>query len=365
MSTLLFNQIFSLENMEKAYKQSLKAEGKYKHEALIFQRNETINLERLRNSLFDRSYQFSGYNTFKVYEPKERVINAPHYKDKIVQLAMNNVLKDIFIPTFISDSYACMDKRGTHKAVEKVQKHIRKSYWEYGKAAYISKVDVSKFFYSIDRDILKKLYRKKIKEADVLWIMDTIVDSGGLVSDVGLPLGNTMSQLCANIYLDTLDQYCKRYLGYKYYVRYADDIIIILSNKREAKRATELCKSFLTARLNLVANPKKTQIFPINQGVNAYGFKIYRSHRLLRDDSKKKLKRKIKKMPGLIAQNKMTVDKANQMLGSWSGHAKYADSLNFLQSIVDKRPYIALDGSQLKIDEEELKCYIEKMKNSS
>lgn len=363
--SILFDKLFNLENLEAAYKQSLKAESKYKNEALIFQRNETVNLKRLQRSLYEKTYRFSGYNTFKVYEPKERVINAPHYKDKIVQLAMNNILKDVFIPTFITDSYACMDNRGTHKAVEKVQKHIRKAYWEYGKEAYICKVDVSKFFYSIDRDILKTLYRKKIKEGDVLWIMDTIVDSGALVSDVGLPLGNTMSQLCANIYLDTLDQYCKRYLGYKYYVRYADDIIIILPNKVEAKRATDLCKAFLAERLNLVANPKKTQIFPINQGVNAYGFKIYRSHRLLRDDSKKKLKRKIKKMPGLIAQNKMTVDKANQMLGSWSGHAKYADSLNFLQSIVEKRPYITLDNMQLKIDEEELECYIEIMKSSS
>lgn len=365
MSTLLFNQIFSLENMEKAYKQSLKAEGKYKHEALIFQRNETINLERLRNSLFDRSYQFSGYNTFKVYEPKERVINAPHYKDKIVQLAMNNVLKRIFVPTFISDSYACMDNRGTHKAVERVQRNLKKGAWEFGQDAYICKVDVSKFFYSIDRDILKRLYRKKIKEPDVLWVMDAVTDSGALVDDVGLPLGNTMSQLCANIYMDALDQYCKRYLKYKYYVRYADDVVIVLPNKESALKAKELCADFLDERLNLRINPKKTQIFPIRQGVNCFGFKIYTTHRLLRDDSKKKLKRKIKKMPHLINKQKMTVDKANQMLGSWSGHARYASSMNFIQSILDKRPYITLENQLLKINEEELYCYIEKTTNSN
>lgn len=365
MSTLLFNEIFSLENMEKAYKQSLKAEGKYKHEALIFQRNETINLERLRNSLFDRSYKFSGYNTFKVYEPKERVINAPHYKDKIVQLAMNNVLKEIFVPTFISDSYACMDNRGTHKAVERVQRNLKKGAWEFGQQAYICKVDVSKFFYSIDRDILKRLYRKKIKEADVLWVMDAVTDSGALVDDVGLPLGNTMSQLCANIYMDALDQYCKRYLKYKYYVRYADDVVIVLPNKESALKAQKLCADFLDERLNLRINPKKTQIFPIRQGVNCFGFKIYTTHRLLRDSSKKKLKRKIKKMPYLIAKEKMTIDKANQMLASWSGHARYASSINFAQSILDKRPYTKLENKSLKINEEELHCYIETVKNLS
>lgn len=359
--SILFNQIFSLENLDKAYNQSLKANGKYKDEALKFQRNETVNLRRLRESLYNQTYRFSGYSAFKVYEPKERVINAPHYKDKIVQLALNNVLKDIFVPTFISDSYACIDNRGTHKAVERVQRNLKKAAWEYGKDTFICKVDVSKFFYSIDREILKRMYRKKVKEPDVLWAMDVITDSGSLVDEVGLPLGNTMSQLCANIYMDALDQYCKRYLKYKYYVRYADDVVIVLPNKEAAVKAKKLCATFLEDHLNLRTNPKKSQIFPIDQGVNCFGFKIYKTHRLLRDDSKKKIKRKIKKMPDLIARNKMTVEKANQMLGSWSGHAKYANSTNFLQSVLDKRPYTMLENKQLKINEGELKCYTEKM----
>lgn len=363
--SILFDEMFSLDNLEKAYKQSLKSDGKFKAEALIFQRNETVNLQRLRDSLYNRTYKFSGYNEFTIYEPKERIINAPHYKDKVVQLAMNNVLKEILVPTFISDSYACMDNRGTHKAVEKVQKNLRKAYWEYGEEAYICKVDVSKFFYSIDRDILKKIYRKKIKDGDVLWVMDVVTDSGGLIDDIGVPLGNTMSQLYANSYLDTLDQYCKRYLSYKYYVRYADDVIIILPNKEEAQKAKYLCEQHLINRLNLVANPKKSQIFPIDQGVNAYGFKVYRSHKLLRDDSKKKIKRKIRKMPYLIASGRMTIDKANQMLGSWSGHARYASSMNFMQSILDKRSYITKVDNLLKINEEALNCYIETNLNIS
>lgn len=364
--SLLFDNIFSLENLESAYGKSLKSDGKFKKEALVFQRNETVELLRLQRNLYNRTYRFQGYSTFTVYEPKERIINAPHYRDKVVQLALNNVLKDIFLPKFISTSYACMEDRGTHKAVEKVQHNLRKAHWEYGESAYITKVDVRKFFYSIDRDILKRLYRKVIKEVDVLWVMDIITDSGALVDEVGLPLGNTMSQLCANIYLNELDQYCKRYLGYKYYVRYADDIVIVLPNKEAANEAKEKCVAFLNDQLNLQANGKKTQIFPIDQGANCFGFKIYRTHRLLRDDSKKKIKRKIRKMPRLIKEGRMSIETADQMLGSWSGHARYGSTRNFVQSILDRRPYIQLDQrGNLAINKEELTCYIKKMTNTN
>ncbi len=363
--SILFKEIFSWENLEKAYNKALEEQGKYNTEALKFQRNETANLTRLRNSLFNGTYKFSGYITFKVFEPKERIINAPYFEDKIVQLALNNVLKDIFMPAFIKESYACMDERGTHKAVEQVQRNLRQAHWQWGNQAYICKADVRKFFYSIDRDILKRLYRKKIKDEDVLRIMDEIIDSGVLVSEVGLPLGNTLSQLCANIYLNEFDQYCKRYLGYKYYVRYADDIIIILPNKTEAQKAKKEFIDFLNERLKMEHNTQKTQVFPINQGVNAYGFKVYRTHRLLRNDSKKTIKRKIKKMPRLISKGKMSITTANTMLASWSGHAKHASSRNFIQSILDRRPYIKLENDNLKINKGELDCYIETMKKTN
>lgn len=131
--SILFDKIFNYENLEKAYEKSLSEQGKYKIEAMKFQRNETANLKRLQRSLYNGTYQFSGYTTFKVYEPKERIINAPHYVDKIVQLALNEVLKDIFVPSFIKESYACMDDRGTHKAVDQVQKNLRKAHWEWAK----------------------------------------------------------------------------------------------------------------------------------------------------------------------------------------------------------------------------------------
>lgn len=363
--SILFNEIFDLNNLEVAYKKSLKGDGKFKPEALIFQRNETVNLMRLQRSMCDRTYTFSGYKRFMVYEPKTRVINAPYYKDKIVQLALNEVITDIFVPKFINHSYACMTDRGTHAAVNQVQKNLKIAKYKWGNQAYICNVDVRKFFYTIDREILKGQYRRVIKEEDVLWVMDKIVDSGGLIDEIGLPLGNTLSQLCANIVLNDLDQYCKRYLGYKHYVRYADDVVIVLPNKEEAQRAKELCMKFLVERLNLEANKWKSQIYPVNQGINAFGYKIFTTHKLLRNDSKKKIKRKIKKMPHLIAKDKMTIEKANEMLASWTGHAKHANSYNFIKSIVDRRPYVEYKDDKLIINEEALHCYIETMKTKN
>ncbi len=262
-----------------------------------------------------------------------------------------------------------MTDRGTHAAVNQVHKNLKVAKYKWGNQAYICNVDVRKFFYSIDRDILKEQYRKVIKEKDMLWIMDEIVDSGGLIDEVGLPLGNTLSQLCANVVLNDLDQHCKRYLGYKHYVRYADDIVIVLPTKEEAQKAKELCMKFLVDRLNLEANKWKSQIYPVNQGVNAFGYKIFTTHRLLRNDSKKRIKQKIKKMPRLIAKDRMTIDKANEMLASWSGHARHANSYNFMKRIVDRRPYIKIvkkDGKNvLVINEEELNCYIETMKQTN
>lgn len=360
----LFDEIFRFRNLWTAYEKSLKNGGKYKSETLKFSRNLTVNLKDLQKSLYDRTYKFSGYTQFNVYEPKERVINAPYYKDKIVQLAMHDVLSDMFIPKFINHSYACMKDRGTHRAVDQVQKNLKSAKWKWGEEAYVCRVDVHKFFYSIDRDILKEQYRRAIKEEDVLWIIDEIVDSGGLIDEVGLPLGNTLSQLCANIALNDLDQYCKRYLGYKYYVRYADDVVIVLPNKKATQIAKKECENFLKNRLNMQANRDKTQIFPLAQGCDAFGFKIFTTHRLLRDDSKRDIKRKVKKMPDSISAGRMTVEKANEMLASWSGHAKHANSYNFMMSIVKRRPYIKYvnENNMLKINEEELNDVISKRK---
>jgi len=310
--------------------------------------DEIYNLLQLRTEIKSGTYSFSGYINFKVTEPKVREINAPHYRDKIVQLAINNVLKEIYQPKFIYDSYACLDDKGTHACVKRIYYFMRKAKWECGDGATIVKIDIKKFFYSIVRGILKELIARTIKDEETLNLVYIIIDSADEIDVVGMPLGNTISQLCANIYLNEIDQYAKRGLGLKYYVRYADDIIIIVRDKDYAKKVLELVRVRVETKLGIKLNNNKSKIFPIAQGVNAIGFKIYPTHMLLRNDSKKKIKRKLRKLKPLMIEDKITVEKVEQILNSWYGHAEQANSYKFVQSLLDRFDYIKLVDKKSK-----------------
>jgi RNA-directed DNA polymerase len=351
LSQNTFEKIIDKENLEKAYRKSLKGKNKYNVEAIKFSLNETYNLQKLRQSLKDETYQFGGYTRFKVYEPKEREIYAPQFKDKIVQLAINNILKTIYQPCFICDSYASLDNKGTHKCVDRIQHFMRKAKWEYGNGVYIVKIDTRKFFYTIDRKILKSILPKKIQCRKTLRLLYKIIDSADVIDLLGLPLGDTLSQIDANIYLNKVDQYCKRKLSLNYYIRYMDDIIIIVDNKEKAREINQLVTAFIQAKLSLNINTNKTKIFPLNQGVNAIGFKIHTTHKLLRNDSKKRIKRKAKKMRLLIADGKITKEKAEQILNSWKGHAKHGNSYNFIKKLIERNDYIYINEKGiLKVD---------------
>ena len=347
----LIDRITDKENIYDAYKQTLVGDSKYKIDAMLFSIDETYNLMKLRQSLLDKTYAFDNYEEFYVMEPKERLIHAPSYKDKIVQLAINNVLKEIYNPSFIYDSYACIDNKGTHKCVDRISYFMRKAKWQYGEDAYIIKMDIEKFFYTIDREILKEMIRKKIDCEETLNLIFKIVDSADMIDYRGLPLGNTLSQLFANVYMNEMDQYAKRKLGLKFYVRYADDTIIIVKDKETANEVLDGLIEFYKKVLNLTMSLDKTKIFPIAQGVNAIGFKIHTTHRLLRNDSKKKIKRKSKRFPDSIAEGRMTIEKAEQILNSWLGHAEHGNSYNFIQSLLARNDYLYLNHKGVfKID---------------
>lgn len=328
----LFESIASEANIDNAYKKTQKGDMKYKRGSLRFSQDVTMNLSALRQRIVSGKYIPGEYHCFRVYEPKERLIYAPAFEDKIVQHMINNVLKDIYKPCFIYDSYSCIEGKGTHACVERVQHFLRRAKRNYGPEAFIVKMDVSKFFYSMDREILKQLLRKKIKCRQTLRLLDTVIDSSP--SAIGLPLGNLTSQLFANIYLNELDNFCKRKMRLKYYVRYADDMLAIAPGRDQAKKTLAWVKSFVERYLLLNLHPEKSKVFPLSQGVNVVGFKTYPTHRLLRNDCKKKIKRKLKKIPRLICEGEMTTEKANQMVGSWSGHARHGNSHYFIQRLL-------------------------------
>lgn len=323
----IYPDIINIDNAYDALRKTRLGKEKYKLPAIHFMNNETVNINALVEELRNQTYEVGEYTRFKVYEPKEREIYAPKFRDKIVQHMIHNIIKEIYFPCFIYDSYACIENKGTHACNDRIGHFMRKSKWEYGENAYIVKLDIKKFFYNINRDILKKLLRKKITCYPTLVLLDNVIDSSP--GELGLPLGNLTSQIFANIYLNEFDQFMKREIRLKYYIRYADDVVIMVSTKNEAKRVLGLSERFLISKLKLQLNENKSKVFPITQGVNTIGFKHYTTHRLLRNDSKRKIKRKIRSHQlGNIDTNKMI-----QMYRSWIGHAKNGNTYNFICSL--------------------------------
>lgn len=335
-----FTKICDYSNLESAYAQCIKGKRKFRNDTIQFSLLADVNLVRLWRELRNEIYAVGEYNRFTVYEPKERIVSAPRIRDKIVQVAVHTVLQEFYRPVFISDSYACLEGRGPQRAAYQVQHYMRLCKWKHG-SGWVIKLDVKKFFYSIDRELLKQILRKKIKDEKTLRLLDLIIDSSP-EGETGLPLGNVTSQDFANIYLNELDQYAKRYLGIKWYVRYMDDVIIVVPTLAQAREILSNMQWFLNEKLHLETNDK-TKVFPINQGANAYGCKIWTTHMQVREQSKRAMKRRIKAMDKKLKASEMEMADVQQAVNAWLGHARHSNSYNLAKKIFKEYRYIQVE----------------------
>lgn len=343
----LYERIYDTKNLEESYKRTQSGNRKYRKEAIYFAMSKERKLRCLQKELEDRTYRPGSYIEFYVFEPKKRLVHAPHIRDKIVQFSIHTVLQGVYRPVFIKDSYACLEDKGTHEAVHRIQHYMRLAQWKY-EEPYIVKIDVRKFFYSINRDILKTIYRKKIPESeqDFLRILDMIVDSSP-EGERGLPLGNVTSQDFANIYLNEVDQFCKRYLGLKWYVRYMDDICIIVKDRETARNVLAKIRTYVKDHLDLELN-EKTHIYPLAQGINTLGFRIHTTHLEVRNSSKAAMKRRIKKIDEKVQSGRLTKKQAQQSVNAWLGHARHSNSYNLAKKIFEKYDYIQIEDKDWK-----------------
>lgn len=343
----LYERIYDTKNLEESYKRTQSGNRKYRKEAIYFAMSKERKLRCLQKELEDRTYRPGSYIEFYVFEPKKRLVHAPHIRDKIVQFSIHTVLQGVYRPVFIKDSYACLEDKGAHEAVHRIQHYMRLAQWKY-EEPYIVKIDVRKFFYSINRDILKTIYRKKIPESeqDFLRILDMIVDSSP-EGERGLPLGNVTSQDFANIYLNEVDQFCKRYLGLKWYVRYMDDICIIVKDRETARDVLAKIRTYVKDHLDLELN-EKTHIYPLAQGINTLGFRIHTTHLEVRNSSKAAMKRRIKKIDEKVQSGRLTKKQAQQSVNAWLGHARHSNSYNLAKKIFEKYDYIQIEDKDWK-----------------
>ena len=323
-----FDKKLTYENLMNAHSLSKRGKG-FRKEIILFNLKKEEYIMYLYEQLKQENYKHGGYTEFYVTQPKLRRIEKSKYIDRIVhRWIVDNFLDEYFVKTFINTTYACIKNRGMHKAcldVQKAMKHCKRIWNNY----YIIKMDVRKYFDSIDKNILYKIISKKIQDEKLKVIKQIIYSTEGAK---GQPIGNYTSQTFANIYLNEMDQYAKHILELKYWYRYMDDMIAIVRTKQEAIDKLTKIRKFLKEKLDLELN-SKTQIFKSKQGVNFCGYKINEYRMKIRDKGKKKLKNKVKILTKKIKQGTITSQEAKMYLCGHLGYIKYANTKNLTDTL--------------------------------
>ena len=324
----LIGKICTFPNALKAYMKARKCK-RLRPEVLEFEQNREDNLQKAIDAIQSGEYTPGKYRIFKVWEPKERIIMALPFFDRVIQHMIVNIIEPIFEKRFIFHSYACRKGKGAHEASDTLSKWLYELEVVQGKKIYAIKGDIHHYFQSIDHAVLKTEIRKVIKDAGVLALLDRIIDHNGNMPDgVGIPVGNITSQLFANIYLDALDQFIKHELGVEAYIRYMDDFVILSPDKEQLRNWLARIEQFLREELKLEFNPKTT-ILAAKNGIDFVGYKHRATHRKVRKDSIKRIKRTIKK----CESGKITKEQLQKSIQSWTGHAGHADSYNLRKKI--------------------------------
>ena len=331
----LYEQIISVENLrladEKARRGKTRSYGVQVHD-----RNREANIQALHEALLTKTFRTSPYDVFKIYEPKERIIyRLPYYPDRIVHHAVMNVLEPIWVKTFTHNTFSCIKGRGIEGCARHVDKMIRKYK---GRPMYCLKIDIKKYYPSINHNVLKRVIRKKIKDKDLLWLLDEIIDSTD-----GMPIGNYLSQYFANLFLC----YFMHKVNEVWKIdceEYADDFSFYSESKERLHEFFHgFVKPYLENELKLTVKGN-WQIFPI--GANRYarhgrvldfvGYQFFRKQKLIRKSIKKNF---CKKAIRLNKVHGITAKEYKQAIAPWLGWAKHSNSKHLLKTIIKKKYY--------------------------
>lgn len=311
----LYEKIYSIHNLELADELASKGKKK-KFGVMMHQKRKNENLFALQKMLMDKTYRTSPYQVFKVYEPKEReVYRLPYYPDRITHHAIMNILEPVFVRTFTTDTYSCIKGMGLHKASRRLSRALK----DVAYSKYCLKLDIKKFYPSVDHGTLKSLLRRKIKDADLLWLLDEIIDSAP-----GLPIGNYLSQYLANFYLTYFDHWLKEAICVKYYFRYADDIVILAPTKGELHKLRIVITDYLYDNLKLEVK-ENYQVFPVTNGIDFLGYVHRPTHKLLRKSIKMRFIRAVKS------------NKSKSSIASYLGWTKHANCRNLERKYINEK----------------------------
>ena len=340
----LWHQVIDWSNLLLSTKKAQKGK-RFRDNVLAFNYNLEPELFKLQAELTDKTYTPGKYRSFRIYDPKPRLISAAPYRDRVVHHALCNIIVPLIERSFIHDSYANRVGYGTHRALRRFIGFARSS-------RYVLQCDIRKYFPSIDHEILKQIIRHKIKCSDTLWLIDMIIDSSNpqepvleyfpgddLLTPVlrrhGLPIGNLTSQFFANVYLNDFDHFIKEKLKVKKYLRYVDDFALFGEDREFLTYARQEIEKYLTA-LRLVIHPIKSQLFETCQGANFVGFRVLPDRVRVRNDNLRRSRKRLKQLQIDYGRGEISLKELIQRLQSWSAHLEHGDTYRLREDVFDQ-----------------------------
>lgn len=307
----LIDQIADIDNLRIAYQNTARSK-RMTHGFLEFKEYNESNLLLIQKELLDGNYKIGRYRDFIIYEPKPRLISALDFKDRLVQHALCNVIGPIFEKAMLPQTFACRVGLGTHAGVKYLQAEMRRT-----QATHFLKTDFSKYFPSVDHEILHQMIDRKIGCERTLKILREIIPAKGK----GIPIGSLTSQLFANVYGNEVDRFVHFDLGFRSWARYMDDIVVLGWSLSGLRSVFLEIQQFASQRLGLKIS--KWHSSSVSSGINFLGYRIWPTHKLLRKDSVIKAKHKVSKFIRHDDQESL-----RKFIASWSGHAAWADTHN-------------------------------------
>jgi len=291
--TELVNDLVSVDNLLLAWQEFIKGK-RQKADVQLFQSDLMDNIIKLHDDLIHFNYRHGFYQAFSINDPKPRNIHKATVRDRLVHHAIYRVLYPFFDQTFIFDSYSCRLNKGTHKAINRFRSFAHKVSQNKTKTCWTLKCDIKKFFANIDQAILIKILKQYIPDKGIVDLLEKVIKSfSSFKADVGLPLGNLTSQLLVNVYMNEFDQFVKHQLKAKYYLRYADDFLIMSRDRIWLETSLPTISGFLIDQLKLQIHPDKVFIKTRSSGVDFLGWIHFPDHRVLRTATKRRMLKKI------------------------------------------------------------------------
>ena len=317
-----------MDNIHAAHENAKKGKNYY-HEVKMIDVDPEKYLSQIHMMLKNKTFQNSHYKMFVKKGRKDRIIyKLPYFPDRIIHHCIVQVLEPIWIPWLIRDTLACLKGRGIHRGVKRIKQMFR---LDPNGTKYCLKMDVEKFYPSIDHVILKQILAKKIKDPDVLWLLGKIIDS----TDSGVPIGNYLSQYFGNIYLNSMDHWIKESLRCQYYIRYCDDMVILAANKSKLHEIRKKIEIYLINKLNLTLK-SDWQVFPVGiRGIDFLGYRFFPGFTLLRKSTALQFKRKMVRLK--THWQYMEPISIVSTVMSYYGWMKHANCLNLWHRHIDEK----------------------------